>query len=120
PLRMLVRRETQGPALIVIGCTLLYFISSRTSDQPSLIYYGFAVLLGVIVLAGIVMTFYQLRKGEIQVQQEPLPESSDQLEHAVTQLSKNYELLRRQSTQGFLLAAVFMLLGLIVILSGSV
>lgn len=120
PLRMLVRRESQGPALIVIGCTLLYFISSRTSEQPSLIYYGFAVLLGVIVLAGIVMTFYQLRRGEIQVQQEPLPESSDQLEHAVTQLSKNYELLRRQSTQGFLLAAVFMLLGLVVILSGSV
>lgn len=118
PLRMLYRRETQGPALIVIGCFLLYFISSR--DSASFVHYGFAVLLGVIVLAGIFMTFQQLRRGEIQVEQEGLPESSDQLEHAVTQLSKNYELLRRQSTQGFILASVFMLLGLIVILSGSV
>jgi Na+/melibiose symporter-like transporter len=118
PLRMLSRRETQGPALIVIGCLLLFSI--RSSDSTSPIFYGFAVLLGLIVLAGILMTFHQLRRAEIQVEQEPLPESSDQLEHAVTQLSKNYELLRRQSTQGFILASVFMLLGLIVILSGSV
>jgi len=118
PLHLLYRRETQGPALILIGCLLLYLIKS--SDSASPVFYGFAVLLGIIILAGIFMTFQQLRRAEIQVQQEPLPESSDQLEHAVTQLSKNYELLRRQSTQGFILACVFMLLGLLVILSGSV
>ena len=73
PLKMLLRRETQGPALIVTGCMLLYLISTR---QPSTILYGFAALLGIIVLAGIGLTFYQLRRAGIQIQQEPLPDKS--------------------------------------------
>ena len=42
-----------------------------------------------------------------------------QPEYTIVQLSKNYELLRRQTTQGFILSGIFMALGFLAILSGS-
>jgi drug/metabolite transporter (DMT)-like permease len=118
--RILTQRQTKGPFLIIAGCALLYLLSQKASENPSPLLYGFAALLAAVVLAGVVLMFRELGATELSAQAVPLPESSDQLEMAVTQLSKNYELLRRQLTQGFILAAVFMILGIIVILSGSV
>ncbi len=53
---------------------------------------------------------------------EPLYKSSEKndFEHALGQLSQNYDVLRRQATQGFILAVAFMSLGILVILAGSV
>jgi MFS family permease len=48
-----------------------------------------------------------------------LTEASD-LEVAVSELAKNYAVLRSQTTQGFILTAIFMSLGVLVILAGSV
>jgi len=119
--RLLVRRQTQGPALILTGCMLLYMLSTRVQNaQPTLIVYIMAGLLIVVALAGIVLTFRELSSQQPVAQLDAAPRSSSDLEHAVTQLSKNYELLRRQSAQGFILGAVCMLLGVVVILSGSV
>jgi hypothetical protein len=117
---VLTQRKAPGSALIILGCALLYLLSQKVSENPSPLLYGFAALLAAIVLAGVVLMFRELGATELATQATPLPKSSDQLEMAVVQLSKNYELLRRQSTQGFILAAVFMILGIIVILSGSV
>ncbi|MHC5056120.1 MAG: TRADD-N-associated membrane domain-containing protein [Planctomycetota bacterium] len=52
---------------------------------------------------------------EIKLAGEP-----SSIEHAVDQLSKNYDILRRQATQGFMLAGAMMTLGVLVILAGSV
>lgn len=79
---------------------------------------GLAVAL---VFGGIAVMFYQLRSDETAA--PPVAQPTDpvgtQPEYTVVQLSKNYELLRRQTTQGFVLSGVFMALGLLVILSGS-
>ena len=47
----------------------------------------------------------------------PTATSSD-IEHAVAQLGANYDILRRQATQGFFLAAFTMVLGTFVIFAG--
>ena len=114
------QRKTLGPGLIVLGCAILYFVFPREADSASPLLYGFAILLGIVVLAGIVITFQELRRSQILSETEPMPDSSSGLEHAVNQLNKNYEILRGQTTQGFVLSAVFMILGLLVILSGSI
>ena len=113
------RRETLGPWLVAIGILLFYLLSINISDNPSPLIYGLAVLLGIVVLAGVVMTFQALSKSEKRMEATPLPVSTDDIEYAITQLNKNYDLLRRQTTQGFLLASGFMILGLLVIVSGS-
>ena len=61
-----------------------------------------------------------MRSSEVTI--EPLEISSEKpdFEHAVRQLSRNYDVLRRQATQGFVLAGTFMTLGILVILAGSV
>jgi hypothetical protein len=84
----------------------------------SLTQYNYAVIAtGVgMVLVGVAMMVFGGRE-------EPAPlaaPSTGDLENAIIQLNKNHELLRRQTTQGFLLACAFMSLGLLVILAGSV
>jgi MFS family permease len=59
------------------------------------------------------------RSGSVSPALEVSAGSAD-LELAVSQLAKNYDILRGQATQGFVLAAFFMVLGICVILVGAV
>ena len=54
------------------------------------------------------------------IQKALIPQNTQEAELYVSQLSKNYELLRHHTKQGFVISCVFMALGVIVILSGSV
>ncbi len=89
------------------------------ATEDRLLAYVPRVIAVILVLGGIVMMFVQLRSDEVLV----APSDSDfvlsEPGYAMAQLSKNYDLLRRQTTQGFILSSVFMALGLLVILSGS-
>jgi hypothetical protein len=122
--RVLLRRQVWGPFLIVIGSYLLFvFGSARRASGDTVVDFvmemipaGVAVAL---ILAGVLMMFYQIRSDEGVTLIQADDQSSSQPEYTVVQLSKNYELLRRQTTQGFMLSGVFMALGLLVILSGS-
>ena len=91
----------------------------KSSTPTSIHYIGTGVSV-ILVIAGIWMMFYQLKSEDKTLS---ITTDSDGKaaapEHAVIQLSKNYEVLRRQTTQGFILAGTFMALGLLVILSGS-
>ena len=118
--RILLRRHTWGPFLITVGAYVLFVSrqADRILDLMDMIRAGLAVAL---VLAGILMMFSQLwsDEGTALSAGQFADQNSSQPEYTVAQLSKNYELLRRQTTQGFILSGVFMALGLLVILSGS-
>jgi hypothetical protein len=115
---ILLKRQFWGPLLIFIGTYSIFMLSLR-SGAASLLQYTALGVGVVLILAGIVMMFWQLRQEISSDDTEETAIASAQPEHAVSQLSRNYELLRRQTTQGFILSGVFMSLGLLVILSGS-
>jgi uncharacterized membrane protein len=115
----LMRRQSWPPFLIGIGSFAFFSIIMKDTQNPTTMHYmatGIAVLL---IVTGIIMMFYQLRNDETVVESDSLPEGTAQPEHAVVQLSKNYEILRRQTTQGFIMSGIFMALGFLVILAGS-
>jgi hypothetical protein len=57
-----------------------------------------------MIIAGIAMMVY----GSQEWSDTLAAPSKGDLEHAIAQLNQNYELLRRQTNQGFLLASVFL------------
>ena len=113
--------RSPGLVLVVLGFVLVYFILSNPglgAETPLPIYIGigFAFLVAV---AGLMLIFLATRSGG-SVEQIANAESSSDLEHAVGQLAKNYDILRKQATYGFLIASTFMIIGLVVILVGSI
>jgi len=116
---LLLRRQIWGPFLISVGAYLLFAFRFIEADQSVIIALVKVGLSIALVLAGIVMMFYQLRSDELEVSTAASDDLTSSPEYTVVQLSKNYELLRRQTTQGFILSGVFMALGFLVILSGS-
>lgn len=115
------RKQAPGPFLIMVGALGSYFVLSKVPGSGlSFIHYFAAILGAILTLSGIVMMFMQMKKEAALAEGTPLSVSSERIEHAVTQLNKNYTVLRRQTTQGFILSGVFMILGFLVIASGSV
>lgn len=117
--QVLLRRQVWGPFLILVGAYLIFSIGIHPISEDKLIAYVKPVLAIVLILGGILMMFVQLRSDEVLVASPDSERVLSEPEYAMTQLSKNYDLLRRQTTQGFILSGVFMALGLLVILSGS-
>jgi len=108
---------------VLIGFMAIYTsatLSSFKNSPANLTYLIFAFAF-LIALAGVALMFKELRAGAstVEVSASSMAEASD-LEMAVAQLGKNYDILRQQATQGFILAAVFMALGVLVILTGAV
>src|SRR5690348_5295781 len=93
--RIFLRRQTWGPFLIAVGAYIL-FVSRQAERVPDLMDMIRAGLAVALVLAGILMMFYQLRsdEGAALLVSPPAEHSSSQPEYTVAQLSKNYELLR--------------------------
>jgi hypothetical protein len=119
---VILRRQTWGPFLVIVGGMSLFQLQlgGVTQDaEPTMIGYVKVAIGACICLAGILMMFLQLRADEDFAGVATPATSSSEPELTVLQLSKNYELLRRQTTQGFALSGVFMALGFLVILSGS-
>ena len=116
-------KRSPGLTLVLVGFTAIYAMATLSSLKETSL--GFAYLVFgfafFVALAGIALMFRELRVGNSVVGNGAVSvaESSD-LEMAVTQLGKNYDILRQQATQGFILAAIFMALGVLVILTGAV
>jgi len=113
-------KTSPGAILVGLGFATIYFLSAlRLGDkEPSTIDY-LAIGFGFMVaIAGIFLLFRDLGKQTENVSLESSVGSSD-IEHAVAQLGKNYDILRKQATQGFVLAGSFMAMGILVILAGS-
>ena len=112
-------KSRPGLALVAVGFITIYFVVGLSSDlKPTPVMYlvvGFSFL---VTLAGIALLFRDLGQLAPSDSELDIVGSSD-IEHAVRQLEKNYDILRRQATQGFVLAGTFMALGILVILAGS-
>lgn len=108
------KKRKVGFALVILGLGLIYILlqSNRSFDFISYLSILAAIIL---IFFGIVMAGTELQIENI----EKLPESSTEIEQAITQLNRNYNLLRDQTSNGFSIAVIFMFLGLIVILIGS-
>lgn len=114
-----ILKRTPGGSLVFMGFTMvcLVAVSPLRSTSTTLSY--LALGFGFVTAAfGIALVYREARATDAEAQ--PLAASTSDLEHAVGQLNRNYEVLRRQATQGFLLAGLVMVLGLLVVLAGAV
>ncbi len=110
-------RSNPGFALVAIACALLMFAvvnGSRAAVAVTYTVLGLACFLG---LSGVWLMARQLR--HFYARPEAPDALEENIEHTIKQLSKNYDILRQQATQGFIMAAVVMILGLLVILAGA-
>jgi hypothetical protein len=104
--------------LFMIG-VLLLTLGHQYANGDQIIQYATALVGLAGVLAGMLLTFKRVRTaGPSMVLGESEVASGD-LEVAVRQLSANYDLLRRQVSQGFVLAGLTMIAGVFVILAGA-
>jgi hypothetical protein len=116
--RIFVPKRSPGFLLVLLGFMSLYLIAGLSDRiQTVVLYLGIAFVF-VITLSGIALMFRA--ETVVSLSNEPsLSVESSDIEQAVGQLGKNYDILRRQVTQGFILAGTFMALGILVILTGS-
>ena len=115
-------KRSPGLTLVLIGFTAIFVVAilaSGYNTSPQIIYLTFAFSF-LVALAGIVLMFGEMRKENLVLKATSSVATASDLEMAVTQLGKNYDILRQQATQGFMLAAIFMALGVLVILTGAV
>lgn len=115
-----ILKTSPGGVLVLLGFMMIYFLTVvRLGDKaPDIVDYlgiGFGFL---VTIAVIFLLFRGLSQSGDVVAEESVAGSSD-IEHAVAPLGKNYDILRKQATQGFVLAGTFMALGILVILAGS-
>jgi hypothetical protein len=113
-------KTSPGAILVGLGFATIYFLTAlRLGDrEPTTVDYlaiGFAFM---VAIAGIFLLFKDLGKESDTVSLESSVGSSD-IETAAAQFGKNYDILRKQATQGFVLAGTFMAMGILVILAGS-
>jgi TRADD-N domain-containing protein len=109
-------RNIAGPLMMALGIFLLVSPVARTTGILQNVVLFTA---GVLVLGGIVVTYIGVVRQAPSV--STLAEStSDDLSLAVKQLSRNYEWIRNQTIYAFYLSTVFMALGVLVILFGSI
>lgn len=108
------KKRNMGFALVILGLVLIYILLQSTRSFDFIAYLSIIIAI-ILILAGINMADTELQIDNI----EKLPESSTEIEQAITQLNRNYNILRNQTSNGFSIAVIFMFLGLIVILIGS-
>lgn len=107
-------KRNAGFALVILGFVLIFILLQSTRSFDFIAYLSIIIAI-ILILAGIGMV-----NTELQIENtEKLPESSTEIEQAITQLNRNYNILRNQTSNGFSIAVIFMFLGLIVILIGS-
>ena len=105
---------------LMIGVMLLIFPIAFTSmninvSQAEIVLESFG---GLLITSAIVIEIMRFRQESIQ--KTPQISNPDDLGLAVEQLAQNYELSRAQTNSAFLLSAIFMGAGLLVILLGAI
>ncbi len=108
-------RNAAGPLMMMFGLILL--LLTRTSSGP--LQNAILVFAGVLIVGGMIVTYVAVvRRSTVSIAR--LPSAADDLGLAVEQLSRNYEWIRSQTMYTFYLSTIFMALGILVILFGSV
>ncbi|HEV7333925.1 MAG TPA: hypothetical protein VGN63_23020 [Flavisolibacter sp.] len=116
PLGIKVVKASAGLSLILIGLVIIYLIRNSQIQNSTL---DFILIISptVLIVAGIIFVFIDLQRDAISPSKSEEELESD-LNKAVSQLSKNYDILRKQTIYGFTISGIFMTIGLVVILIG--
>lgn len=114
-------KRSRGLMLVGLAFTIAFaLLIYRPPEGPTtLAYYGFAFAF-FLAAAGTITVFLELRATSSASSEDESIEDATDLQHVVRQLGRNYDLLRRQTTHGFIFAGTFMALGICVILVGAV
>lgn len=116
--KLLLRRQNFGVALVVLGVAMIFLpTKSIFSGMSGGFYVAVLALSFVITISGIIAVFLELQKKDLQTD-DTSKELRTDLNQALNQLSKNYDILRKQTIHGFTIAGIFMALGFLVILVG--
>ena len=113
-LRALQREGFWGPFLVLSGMFLLYVASGRSGLEPRFSDYALFAAGGIVTLAGVVLMFRQIG-ANYAVSNSGFEDGQEDATYVVRQLSRNFEVLRAQTNQGFMLSGIFMSIGLLVI-----
>ncbi len=106
--------------LVLCGFMTIYtVVGLRGGAEPTTLTFSAVGFGFMLALAGVVLFWREMTLASCNTTDAELPLPSADIELAVTQLNKNYEILRRQASQGFMFAGIFMAIGLLVILAGS-
>ena len=110
-----MRGTSIGFLLVIVGIAVLYFGNRGTGQQLAILDYGALFLGGFLTLAGVFFMFRELSFGSAVVVASSSRDAPEDADYVVHQLSRNFEILRAQTNQGFLLSGVFMAVGLVII-----
>ena len=115
-LQLLIKSQTWGPLLVGAG---LVFLSTMARSENPLILWASASLAVILVIGGLLIMFIQLWPRTLEPLDAPDAKASiEGLGRLVRQLTRNYSLLRQQTTQSLLITLILMAIGVIVILVG--
>ena len=107
-----------GPFLVVLGVVAcnqsLRFVNLAEPRPFDYAIFGAAFL---VVLAGLALIFKQFTANTGLVTSTAPAEGQEDANYVVQQLNRNFEILRAQTNQGFLLSGLFMAVGLVLIVT---
>ena len=107
-----------GPFLVLVGvvaCDQSLRFVNLVEPRP----FDYAVFGAgfLVVIAGVALMFKQFTANTESVASAPPAEGQEDANYVVQQLHRNFEILRAQTNQGFLLSGLFMAVGLILIVT---
>lgn len=113
---LLVRKQNFGIILVFAGIMTITLPRKVNSGNSTL---DMVVTLTpvMLVISGILAIFLEMQRKDLKVYNASATLESD-INQAISQLSKNYDILRKQTIHGFTISGIFMSLGLIIILVG--
>jgi len=98
--KMILDFRARGPILLIIGFYMLIF-RIQPENIDSTLQIVKICISSILILAGIIMMFFQASRTSKSIPLTTIPESSSDLEKTINELSKNYSILRRQTTKDF-------------------
>ena len=105
-----------GPFLVLAGIVVFYFSANAFGlKEPRPIDYVVVAAGALLALAGVILMFKQQALDYAPISGGQSQEGQEDADYVVKQLSRNFEVLRAQTNQGFLFSGVFMAIGLLVI-----
>jgi uncharacterized membrane protein YiaA len=114
--QIIIKQQVFGPLLVAFGVVSLS--SPMHSDEP-IILTSRVSIAALLVVGGLVIMLVQVWPRNLPALDENGSDMSiEGLGRLVRQLTQNYNLLRRQTTQGFMITLTLMALGVVAILIG--
>ncbi|MGA2620715.1 MAG: hypothetical protein ABSF26_24080 [Thermoguttaceae bacterium] len=114
--QLLIKSQMWGPLLVGLGAVSL---STANQSQGAIVLASRVSIASLLVIAGLLVMLIQLwPRNVVPLDEHANDTSIEAFGRLVRQLAQNYNLLRRQTVQGFVITLVLMTLGVVVIIVG--